>query len=366
MAKNYTEHYANIHRGLYNFSQVTTSLYESVREKVSGFINAPSSKEIVFTRNSTEAINLVAQSYVKNFLKPGDEIILSEMEHHANIVPWQLLSEQTGINIRVVPIKKDCTLDIEAFERLLNLNTKFVSVVHISNATGVRNDVKKITEIAKDFYPEIKVLIDGSQAAVHDIVDVQDLGCDFYTFTGHKLYAPNSTGVLWGKYELLDQMSPYQGGGDMIEEVTFSHTSFKPPPSRFEAGTPAIVDVIGLGQAIDYLDRSSMSRIISHERALYKYLRKAVESIKGITIYGDVENKAGILSITMEWGHPDDVGMILDQCGVAVRTGHHCCMPMLEKLSVSSTLRCSLGMYNNSDDVDSFVKGLSKAKGLLA
>lgn len=358
-------HYANIHRGVYEFSQVTTQKFEDVRAKVAAFINAASVSEIVFTRNSTEAINLVAQSWGQTFLRQGDEIILSEMEHHANIVPWQLLRDVTGIIIKVIPLHDDGTLNLEAFERMLTPRTKLVSIVHISNSLGTVNDVKKIIDIAKDFYPEMKVLIDGSQAVVHSAVDVQALGCDFYVFTGHKLYGPSGVGVLWGRYDVLDSMPPYQGGGDMIEEVTFSRTTFKNPPARFEAGTPAIVEVIGLGAAIDYLNDIGMDAIMAHESTLLAYAMPKLEEVGGLTFYGTGPRKAGIIAMTADWGHTGDIGMILDQCGVAVRTGHHCCQPVMKHFGINATVRASLGLYSNRADIDAMVDGLKKARDLL-
>lgn len=361
-----TDHYANIHRGLYEFSQTTTSKFEAVRGKVARFINAESENEIVFTRNSTSAINLVAASWGGTFLSEGDEVILTEMEHHANIVPWQLLRDKIGIVIKTVKLNEDGSLDMDDFERLLSLNTKLISVVHISNALGVINDVKKITAIAKDFYPEMKVVVDGSQAVVHQPVDVQDIGCDFYVFTGHKLYGPNGVGVLWGRSEILNEMPPYEGGGDMIEEVVFEQSTFKAAPARFEAGTPAIVEVIGLGEAIDYLSEIGMQNISDHEAEMLSYAAERFKDVEGLTHYGTAADKVGILSFTAEWGHPSDIGMILDQCGVAIRTGHHCCQPLMQYLDIQATARASFGLYTNTADIDQFIDGLLKARKMLA
>lgn len=361
-----TENYANIHRGLYSFSQATTQQFEGVRKKVATFIGAPSEQEIIFTRNTTEAINLVAQSWARKHLRRGDEVVLTEMEHHANIVPWQLLRDQIGVEIKVIPALDDGTLDLEAFERMLTPQTKFVSVVHISNSIGTINNVKKIIEIAKDFYPEMKVLIDGSQAVVHSIVDIQALGCDFYVFTGHKLYGPTGVGVLWGRYDVLETMAPYQGGGDMIETASFDRTTFKLPPARFEAGTPAIVEVIGLGAAIDYVSGIGMDTIMAHEAELQAYMTQQLETVDGLNFYGTGPDKAGIFSFTADWGHPSDIGMILDQCGVAVRTGHHCCQPLMQRYGIDATVRASLGLYSSRDDIDALVAGLNKAKDMLS
>ncbi|MCB9991749.1 MAG: cysteine desulfurase [Rhodospirillales bacterium] len=358
-------HYANIHRGLYDFSQKTTSAFEAARAKAAAFIGAASAEEVVFTRNATEGINLVAQSWGREHLKEGDEIILTGMEHHANIVPWQLLWKQMGVSIRTIPVRDDGTLDLEAFERMLTPRTKMVCAVHVSNALGTINDVKRLTYIAKDFYPDMKVLIDGAQGVVHQAVDVQDIGCDFYVYTGHKLYGPTGIGVLWGRAEVLESMPPYQGGGDMVEKVTFEHTTFKKPPARFEAGTPAIIEAIGLGAAIDYLNTIGIDAIAAHEQALLAYGMERLADIDGLTFYGNAPQKAGIISFTADWGHPSDIGMILDQCGVAVRTGHHCCQPVMERFDIDATVRASLGLYSSAADLDALVAGLRKAKDLL-
>ncbi|MEC7029689.1 MAG: cysteine desulfurase [Pseudomonadota bacterium] len=366
MARVMETYYANIHRGLYSFSQQSTAAFEDVRNKVAGFINAPSAQEIVFTRNTTEAVNLVAQSWAAKYLQAGDEIILSGLEHHANIVPWHMLAEKVGVTIKVIPVQDDGSLDIEAFERMLTIDTKMVSLVHTSNSIGVVNNVKKIIQIAKDFYPETKVMVDGSQAVVHGSVDVQDLGCDFFAFTGHKIYGPSGVGVLWGKYDVLESMDPYQGGGDMIETVDFHHVTYKAPPARFEAGTPAIVEVIGMGAAIDYITSIGVDVIASYEKQMFAYAQDKIAAIDGLTFYGTTADKIGILSFTAEWGHPSDIGMILDQCGVAVRTGHHCCQPLMRRFGIDATVRASLGMYTNETDIDALVAGLDKARSMLA
>lgn len=366
MARVMETYYANIHRGLYSFSQQSTAAFEDVRNKVAGFINAPSAQEIVFTRNTTEAVNLVAQSWAAKYLRAGDEIILSGLEHHANIVPWHMLAEKIGVTIKVIPVQDDGSLDIEAFERMLTIDTKMVSLVHTSNSIGIVNNVKKIIQIAKDFYPETKVMVDGSQAVVHGSVDVQDLGCDFFAFTGHKIYGPSGVGVLWGKYDVLESMDPYQGGGDMIETVDFHHVTYKAPPARFEAGTPAIVEVIGMGAAIDYITSIGMDVIASYEKQMFAYAQDKIAAIDGLTFYGTTADKIGILSFTAEWGHPSDIGMILDQCGVAVRTGHHCCQPLMRRFGIDATVRASLGMYTNETDIDALVAGLDKARSMLA
>ncbi len=357
-------HYANIHRGLYQFSQQTTTAYEGARAKIADFIGAPSEKEIVFTRNATEAINLVAASW-GGTLRQGDEIILSGMEHHANIVPWQLLRDRTGIVIKIIPVLDNGTLDLAAYEALLSPKTKLVAVTHVSNALGTVNDVFKISQIAKKFNVEIKVLVDGSQAVVHNVVNIAALGVDFYVFTGHKLYGPNGIGVLWGRYDLLSAMPPYQGGGDMIEKVTFEGTTYKAPPARFEAGTPAIAEAIALGAAVEYLAAIGMANIAAHEAELLSYAMEQLQDVPGLTFYGTAPDKAGIISFTAKWGHPSDIAMILDQQGVAVRTGHHCCQPLMARFGIDATVRASLGLYSNEADVDALVKGLLKAKELL-
>lgn len=362
----YEGSYANIHRGLYNFSQVTTQLFEAVRPKVAEFINAPSAEEVVFTRNTTEAINLVAHSWGLKNLQKGDEIILTAMEHHANIVPWQLLVKKTGAKIKVIPLLEDGTLDFGAFMALLSEKTKILSFVHASNALGTINPVAKMVKAVKDFNPDIKVLVDGSQSVVHGAVDVQELGCDFFVFTGHKLYGPNGVGVLWGKMDVLYDMPPYQGGGDMIETVSFEKgTTFKAPPARFEAGTPPIAEVIALGAAIDYISAIGMEAISAHEKALLDVMTRELGAIEGLKYHGTAQEKVGVVSFTADWAHPSDIAMILDQCGVAVRTGHHCCMPLMEHLGVDATVRASLGLYSNEEDIQALVSGLKKAKEML-
>lgn len=363
----YKSHYANIHRGLYSFSQVTTEAYEAVRSKVSTFINASSINEIVFTRNTTEAINLVAESWGRTFLEEGDEIIVSEMEHHANIVPWQLLARKIGVKLKIIPVFDDGTLDFNAFEGLLTEKTRLLSLVYISNSLGTINNVQKYTQIAKKFNQNIKVLIDGTQAVVHKPVDVQGIGCDFFAFTGHKLYGPNGIGCLWAREDLLNAMPPYQGGGDMIETVSFkSETTFKNGPAKFEAGTPAIAEVIALGAAIDYLNAIGMDNIAAYELNMLNYMQEKLSGVDGLKFYGTADDKTGIISFTADWAHTSDIAMILDQCGVAVRTGHHCCMPLMERFGIDGTVRASLGLYNNETDIDALTNGLLKAKEMLS
>lgn len=363
----YETSYANIHRGLYQFSQSTTEAYELVRSKVAKFIRASSSDEIIFTRNTTEAINLVASSWGRKNIKRGDEIVISGMEHHANIVPWQILAKKIGFKIKIIPVLDDGTLDFGAFMSLLSKQTKFIGLVHVSNALGTINDVELLIRDAKNFNPDIKILIDGSQSIVHGAVDVQAMGCDFFCFTGHKLYGPNGVGVLWGKLGILATMPPYQGGGDMIETVSFDKgPTFKKAPAKFEAGTPAIAEVIALGVAIDYMNAIGIDKIAAHEAKLLDYMTTQLKTIDGLTFYGSAPNKVGVVSFTADWGHASDIAMILDQCNVAVRTGHHCCMPLMERFGVDATVRASLGLYSNKSDVDALINGLNKAKRMLS
>ncbi len=364
--------YSNIHRGLYTISQDLTQSFEDVRKKVAAFIGAPSEKNIVFTRNTTESINLIAQSWGRTFLAAGDEIIITEMEHHANIVPWQILAEQVGAVVKVVPITDDGTLDMDAFNTALSGKTKVVAFTEISNALGTINPVSDLISIVRSHNAEIKILVDGSQGVVHRAVNVTDMDADFYVFTGHKIYAPTGIGVLYGKADALDAMPPYQGGGDMIERVSFTKgTTYREAPYKFEAGTPAIVEVIGLGAAIDYLSAIGMDKIEAYEAELAEYAAGELDKIEGLTIHGPKGQeqgqgqKAGIFSFTMKCAHPSDIGMILDQCGVAVRCGHHCAMPAMEAIGIDSTVRASLGMYNDKSDIDALIVGLTKVKDLF-
>jgi cysteine desulfurase/selenocysteine lyase len=357
-------YYANVHRGLHSLSQESSEAYESVRAKVASFINSEEN-EVVFTRSTTGAINLVAYSYGSNFLKAGDEILITHMEHHANIVPWQLLKERLDIELKIIPVLDDGSLDMEAYKKLLSSKTKMVSVVHVSNVLGTINDVKQITKIAKEYSDEIKVLVDGSQSVVHGKVDVKDIGCDFFVFTGHKLYGPTGCGVLWGKYNVLDTMPPFEGGGDMVDKVTLEKSTFKSPPFRFEAGTPAIVEVVGLGAAIEYVSSVGHELIVEHEEALMNYGTKMLQEVEGIKIYGTSKHKTGVISFVADWGHCSDIGMILNEAGVAVRTGRHCCEPIMDRFDIQGTVRASFGLYSNKDDIDALISGLKTAKRLL-
>lgn len=357
--------YANIHRGVYEFSQNTTAAFEAARGEVALFLNAKS-EEIVITRNATEGVNMVAQSWGRVHLKAGDEIILTQMEHHANMVPWHILRDQIGVVIKYIPVKDDGDLDLDALDTLLTDKTRLVSFVHVSNALGTINYAKGIIARVKKYNSAIRILLDASQSAVHMKLDVKALGCDWLVFTGHKLYGPTGVGILYGKYDALEEMSPYQGGGDMIENVAFEGTTFKEPPHRFEAGTPAIAEVIGLGAAIEYVNAIGWDAITAHEHALAAELFDRLSSRNDVKIIGGgAKNRAGIVSFLMNGLHPTDVGMILDQCGVAVRTGHHCCQPLMGCFDVAATIRASLALYNTSQDIDALMGGLDKARKLL-
>ena len=352
----YSHDYANIHRGVHTLSMRSTDLFEGARTKVKDFINAASEKEIIFVRGATEAINLVAQTYGKANIKPGDEIIITAMEHHSNIVPWQMLCEQTGAVLKVAPMNLTGELLFDEFEKLISAKTKLVSVVHMSNALGTINPVKKI--IAAAHAQGIPVLLDGAQAIPHMTVDVQDLDCEFYVFSGHKLYAPTGTGVLYGKQALLEAMPPYQGGGDMIRKVTFAETEYNVLPYKFEAGTPDIAGVIGLGAAIDYLNAIGMDKIAAYEAELLAYATEKALHIKGLRIIGEAEHKGAILSFVLDKIHPHDIGTMLDSLGIAIRAGHHCAMPVMDFYKVPATARASFAMYNTREEIDVLMKGI--------
>lgn len=363
MARVMTDHYANVHRGIYTFGAKTSAAYESAREKVAAFLNAASEKQIVFTRNATEAINLVAATWGQAFLNAGDEIILTELEHHANIVPWHMLRQRKGIVIKVVPVKPDGALDMAAFEKLLSPQTKLVSVTHMSNALGTVNPVADM--IAKAHSVGAKVLVDGSQAVVHLDVDVRALDADFYVFTGHKLYGPSGIGVLYGKAELLASMPPYQGGGEMIEDVSFDNVTYKEPPYRFEAGTPAIVEAIGLGAAIDWLNGIDKAGALAHEAKLLAAAETKLRAIDGIRIFSNAPVRASILAFELSGVHPHDLATVFDQMGICVRAGHHCAQPLMKALGVTATARASFSFYNTMEDVDRLAEAILKAKRLF-
>lgn len=352
----YSHEYANIHRGVHTLSVKATDRFEAAREKVKSFINAGSEKEIIFLRGATEAINLVAQSFGKSQLQAGDEIVISAMEHHANIVPWQMLCQQIGTVLKVAPMNQKGELIFEEFEKLLGDKTKLVAIAHMSNALGTINPVEKI--IAAAHAKNIPVLLDGAQAIPHMPVDVQALDCDFYVFSGHKLYGPSGTGVLYGKKALLEAMPPYQGGGDMIRTVTFEKTTYAGLPHKFEAGTPAIAEIIGLGAAIDYVTAIGMHNIAAYEAELLDYATEQAEQIKGMNIVGQAAEKGGILSFTLDHIHPHDIGTMLDSLGIAIRAGHHCAMPVMDFYGVPATARASFAMYNTREEVDILMQGI--------
>ena len=356
----YSADNANIHRGVHTLSERATAAYEGGRDKVKQFLNAADRREIVFVRGATEAINLVAQSYARPRLKPGDEILITEMEHHSNIVPWQMVCEQTGAVLKVVPINEAGELLIDDFHRLLNVRTKLVAVVHVSNALGTINPVEEI--IAAAHAQSVPVLLDGGQAVPHVAVDVQALDCDFYVFSGHKLYAPTGIGALYGKVALLEAMSPYQGGGDMIRSVTFAKTEYNALPYKFEAGTPHIAGGIGLGAAIDYVSKIGLQAIAAWEDELLRYATARVLEIPGVRLIGTARHKTGILSFVMDGVHPHDIGTILDHEGVAIRTGHHCAMPVMDHFAVPATARASLALYNTRDDIERLHAAIIKVK----
>jgi cysteine desulfurase / selenocysteine lyase len=352
----YSHDYANVHRGVHTLSVRSTDKFEGARTKIKDFINAASEKEIIFVRGATEAINLVAQTYGKTNIEPGDEIIITAMEHHSNIVPWQMLCRQTGAILKVAPINLLGELIFDEFEKLISEKTRLVSVVHMSNALGTINPVKKV--IAAAHANNIPVLLDGAQAIPHMTVDVQDLDCDFYVFSGHKLYAPSGIGVLYGKQALLEAMPPYQGGGDMIRKVTFAETEYNVLPYKFEAGTPAIAEVIGLGAAIDYLNGIGMDNIAAYEAELLAYATERALRIKGLRIIGEAEHKGAILSFVLNKIHPHDIGTMLDSLGIAVRAGHHCAMPVMDFFNVPATARASFAMYNTKEEIDVLMNGI--------
>ena len=360
LQKYYSLENANIHRGIHFLSERATQAYEDARAKVRRFLNAAESREIIFVRGTTEAVNLVAQSYGRKFIGEEEEIILSAMEHHSNIVPWQILCEQVGARLRIIPMNDDGELLIDEYERLLSDRTKLVAVTHLSNALGTINPVKQIIQIAHR--RGVPVLVDGAQAAPHLEVDVRDLDCDFYAFSGHKLYGPTGVGVLYGRASLLDAMPPYQGGGDMIRSVTFEKTLYNVLPYKFEAGTPNIAGGIGLGAAIDYLSQVGLDRVAAYERELLDYATDAVSTITGVQIIGTAKEKAGVLSFVLDGVHAHDIGTILDQEGIAIRTGHHCAMPVMQRFGVSATARASLAFYNTREEVDALVGAIHNVK----
>ena len=354
----YTEECSNVHRGVHTLSERATEDYEGARSKVCGFLSARQNREIIFLRGTTEGINLVAQSYGRTRLKADDEILITAMEHHSNIVPWQILCQQTGAVLRVAPINDDGELLLDEFEKLLNSRTRLVAVTHVSNALGTINPVRQIIERARKW--NARVVVDGAQATPHLRVDVQELDCDFYTFSGHKVYGPTGIGVLYGKSELLEAMPPYQGGGDMILSVTFERTIYNEIPHKFEAGTPNIAGAIGLGAAIDYVSAIGFERIAAYEHQLLAYATDALRQIPGLRVIGTAKQKAAVISFVLNGVHPHDIGTILDGEGIAVRTGHHCAQPVMQRFGVPATTRASFGLYNTREEVDALRAGLQK------
>ena len=354
---------SNIHRGAHYLAAEATERYEKVRAQVGQFINARSRSEIVFTRGTTESINLVASSFGRAFLHAGDEVIVSGMEHHSNIVPWQLACELAGARLRVIPFSDEGVLDLEAYATLFNEHTKMVACTHVSNTLGTVNPVQKVVEMAHSH--DVPVLIDGAQAVAHMPVDVQQIGCDFYCFSGHKMYAPMGVGVMYGREELLSQLPPYQGGGEMIKDVTFEKTTYNELPFRFEAGTPSVGDVLGLGAAIDFMQQEGVEKIGRHEEELMHYATERLLAIPGIRLFGTAPHKAGVISFLLGDAHPYDVGTLLDKLGVAVRTGHHCTQPIMDRYGIPGTVRASFACYTTREDVDALVDALNRIAPML-
>lgn len=350
---------ANVHRGVHWLSQQATDLHEAARETVLKFLNARSTSEIVFTRGTTESLNLIASSFTDGFLKAGDEVIISTMEHHSNIVPWQLQAAKKGIALKVIPLTENEELDIEAYANLFSTHTKLVSVTHVSNVLGTINPIKEMIRIAHDH--DVPVMIDGAQSVPHFKVDVQELDCEFLAFSGHKVYGPTGIGVLYGKEEWLDKLPPYQGGGEMIEHVSFEKTTFERPPLKFEAGTPDYVATHGLAIALDYVSALGMDNIFAHEQALTHYALQQLREIEGIHIYGHAADRGdAVISFNVDNIHPMDIGTLLDQLGIAVRTGHHCAQPLIETLGTLGTVRASFGLYNTKEEIDILTNGLKR------
>lgn len=358
------EEHSNVHRGVHYLSQHATTAYEAAREKVKRFVNAREAKECIFVRGTTEGINLVAQSYGKKFIGEGDEILVSLAEHHSNIIPWQMVAEERGARIRVIPINERGELIIDEYENMLNERTKVVAVAHVSNSLGTINPIKEMVETAHKL--GVPVCVDGAQSVPHFPVDVQDLDCDFFAFSGHKMFGPTGSGILYGKREWLDRMPPYQTGGGMIRTVSFEGSTFAPIPEKFEAGTPAIAAGIGLGAAIDYLNSIDFEAAAAHEHELLKYATARLADIPGVTIIGTAEHKASVLAFTIEGVHPHDIGTILDQQGIAIRAGHHCAQPVMQFFDVPATARASFAFYNTKEEVDKLADAVQKVMEIFA
>jgi cysteine desulfurase/selenocysteine lyase len=364
VARYYEQDNSNVHRGVHLLSERATAAYEAAREKVQRFVNAAHSHEIVFVRGTTEAINLVAQTYGRTRVRSGDEIVITVTEHHSNIVPWQMLCEEKGAVLRVAPMDDSGTLLVDELERLIGPRTRLVALGHVSNALGTIHPVRRIVEMAHRW--NVPVLLDGAQAVPHLAVDVRSLGCDFYAFSGHKLFGPTGIGVLYGRSELLEEMPPWQGGGDMISSVTFEKTTYNKLPYKFEAGTPHIAGAIGLGAAIDYVSALGLPAIAAHEHELLTYATEALRAVSGLRLIGTAKEKASVLSFLLGEVHPHDIGTILDREGIAVRTGHHCAQPLMRRLGVPATARASFAFYNRRADVDALVAGLHKVREVFA
>jgi len=362
--KYYNENNSNIHRGVHTLSQRATEDYESARKIITNFIGAESSKEIIFVRGATEAINLIANSYVKPLLKKNDEIIISQMEHHANIVPWQMICEEKKAKLKIIPINNNGELIIKEFNKIINKKTKFVSVNHVSNSLGTINPIKEIIQITHQ--NNIKIMIDGAQAVQHLEIDMKEMDADFYCFSGHKMYAPTGIGVLYGKKELLEQMPPYQGGGDMIKSVTFEKTIYNDIPQRFEAGTPNISGAIALGEAIEYINQIGISNITKHEDDLLTYATSKLKQIKEVKIIGEAKDKAAVISFVIKGIHPHDIGTIMDSHGIAIRAGHHCTQPVMDFYNIPATARASFAIYNTKKDIDKLVEAIEKCIKVFA
>ncbi|MDA1107500.1 MAG: cysteine desulfurase [Proteobacteria bacterium] len=358
-----SEH-ANVHRAVHALSEIATREYEGARDKVARFINAHESREVIFTRGTTEGINLVMHGFGRAFIKQGDEIILSALEHHSNIVPWQMLCEEKGARLRIIPMNDAGELLLDEYEKLFNAHTRFVTLAHVSNALGTVNPVRGMIHTAHQH--GVPVLLDGAQAAPHMAVDVQELDCDFYTFSGHKMCGPTGIGVLYGKAQWLEKMQPYQGGGDMILNVTFEKTTYNAIPYKFEAGTPPIAAAIALGVAIDYLNGIGMGAIAQHEQALLSYATTQLRQVKGVRIIGTAQEKAAVLSFTLEGIHPHDAGTLLDMEGIAIRAGHHCAQPVMQRFGVPATARASFAFYNTFAEVDALIAGIHKVQKVFA
>ncbi len=355
---------SNIHRGVHTLSQEATEKYENARMKIAKFINSTTEKEIIFVRGATEAINLVANSYVRPLLQPNDQIIITEMEHHANIVPWQIVCKEKEAELKIIPMNSKGELIVDELEKIITNKTKFMAINHVSNSLGTINDVRKIVEIAHKH--NIRILIDGAQAVQHIPIDVKEIDADFYCFSGHKIYAPTGIGALYGKKKLLDEMPPYQGGGDMIKSVTFEKTIYNDVPNKFEAGTPNISGAIGLGPAIDYIQDIGIDNIAKHESDLLNYATEKIKEIKGVKIIGNAKDKASVLSFTMENIHPHDIGTIMDSHGVAIRAGNHCTQPVMDFYSIPATARASFAIYNDKTDVDKLISSVKKTMEVFA